>query len=95
MTMGELFTTWWVWLALAAVLAILELFAPGFIFVGFAAGAAITGVLLAFGVGFGGSLAWLALFFALVSLLAWVICYKTFGGKGRQVQEFDEDINEG
>ncbi|SIO15138.1 NfeD family protein [Vannielia litorea] len=93
--MAEFFTTWWAWLALAVVLAILELFAPGFIFVGFAIGAAITGVLLALGISFGGSLAWLALFFAVVSVVAWVVCYKTFGGKGRQVQTFDEDINEG
>ncbi|MCO6383843.1 MAG: hypothetical protein JXQ91_11980 [Vannielia sp.] len=93
--MTELFTTWWAWLALAVVLAILELFAPGFIFVGFAIGAAVVGVLLAIGIGFGGNLAWIALIFAVVSLVAWLVCYKTFGGKGRQVQTFDEDINEG
>ncbi|QDC11416.1 hypothetical protein FHY55_20240 [Oceanicola sp. D3] len=93
--MTELFTTWWAWLALAVVLAILELFAPGFIFVGFAIGAALVGILLAMGLTFGGSLPWVLLVFAVISVVAWVICYKTFGAKGRQVQTFDEDINEG
>ncbi len=93
--MNELFHTWWAWLAFAAVLGILELFAPGFIFVGFAIGAAVVGIALAMGIGFGGNLAWMALVFAVVSLVAWFACYKTFGGRGRQVQTFEEDINEG
>ena len=38
--------TWWIWLAAALVLAILEVVLPGFIFLGFALGAAITGILL-------------------------------------------------
>ena len=41
---------WWAWVAAGLVLAILELFAPGFIFVGFAVGAVAVGLLVAFGV---------------------------------------------
>lgn len=93
--MTALATSWWAWLALAVILGILELFAPGFIFVGFAVGAAVVGLLLAIGVGFGASLAWIALVFAVISVIAWAVLYKTFGGKGRQVRNFDNDINEG
>jgi len=93
--MTELMLTWWAWIALAVALGILELFAPGFIFVGFSFGAVATGVMLALGITLGGSIAWIALFFAVVSLVAWYVMYKIFGGKGRQVKTFDEDINEG
>ena len=38
--------TWWIWMAAALALGILEIVLPGFIFLGFAIGAAITGILL-------------------------------------------------
>src|SRR5690606_41350895 len=54
-----------------AVLAILEILVSGFILLGFAIGAALTGLLLWLGV-LGGSLATLILVFAVGSLLAWL-----------------------
>ena len=46
---------WWVWIAAGVVLAILEVMVSGYVLLGFAAGAVLTGVLLALGV-LGGSL---------------------------------------
>ena len=37
---------WWVWMAAALVLGILEVVAPGYIFLGFAIGAALTALLV-------------------------------------------------
>ena len=61
-------TAWWAWLVGAMVLAALEVVLPGFVFLGFAAGAAVTGLILALGlgVGIGGTL----LMFAVASGLA-------------------------
>lgn len=88
-----LWEMWWVWMAGAVVLGILELFAPGFVFVGFAVGAAVVGILLAAGATFG--LAWLAVLFAVISLIAWLVMRKVFGlRKGQQVKTFDHDIND-
>lgn len=83
---------WWVWMAGAVALGILELFAPGFVFVGFAIGAALVGVLLALGVG--ASLPWLLVIFAVISVIAWVVMRQVFGLKGGNAKTFDHDIND-
>lgn len=83
---------WWVWMAAAVGLAILEVLAPGFVFLGFAAGAAVTGVLLALGISPSGPV--LALIFALVSLVAWLVLRKLFALKGGSVKTYDHDIND-
>ena len=49
-----MWTVWWVWMVAGLVLGVLEILAPGFIFLGFAIGALLTGVLLVVGV-LGGS----------------------------------------
>ncbi|WP_152544488.1 NfeD family protein [Actibacterium mucosum] len=84
---------WWIWAAAGIALAILEVFAPGFIFLGFAVGAGVTSVLLA--IGLAPSLPYLLLIFALVSLAAWIVMRRLFGLKGGSVKTFDKDINEG
>ena len=83
---------WWAWLAAALGLGILELFAPGFVFVGFAAGAAIVGVLLA--VGLATTLPWLVVIFAVISVIAWIVMRKVFGFREGNVKTFDHDIND-
>lgn len=87
-----LWEIWWVWIAGAMVLAILELFAPGFIFVGFAFGAAVVGVILALGVGL--SLPWALVIFAVVSAAAWIVTRRLMGERQGQKKTFDHDINE-
>jgi len=83
---------WWVWVAAGLVLAILELFVPGFIFVGFAVGAVVVGVLIALGVVL--SLPWMLVIFAVISVLVWVGLRLGLGTREGQTKTFDHDINE-
>ena len=84
---------WWVWVAGGVAIGILELFAPGYIFVGFAAGAIATGGLIAAGV-LGTSLPVTMLAFAVLSVLAWVAARAWLGTREGQVKRIDHDINE-
>ncbi|MEZ5721415.1 MAG: hypothetical protein R3D59_06930 [Paracoccaceae bacterium] len=83
---------WWVWVAAGLVLAILELFAPGFIFVGFAVGAVAVGLLVALGVAL--TLPWALVIFAVISLIAWIGFRSALGTREGQTKTFDRDINE-
>jgi len=83
---------WWVWIAAALALAILEVLAPGFIFLGFAFGAAAVGILLALGLPI--TLPWMLVIAASMALLSWVVMRKVFGIRKGQVKHFDTDINE-
>ncbi|NDR57958.1 NfeD family protein [Aliiruegeria sabulilitoris] len=91
-------TAWWVWMVAGLALAILEVLAPGWIFLGFAIGCAVTGGLLWIGGPFTalveGSLPLTLLVFALLSLVSWVVLRKVFGLRGGSVKTFDHDINE-
>lgn len=89
-----LWQLWWVWMIAGAVLAMLEILVSGFILLGFAIGAAMTGLLLWLGV-LGGSLATLLLVFAVASLLAWLALRRATGVRKGQVKVWDRDINEG
>ncbi len=93
-----MWAVWWVWLVAAMVLAIAEIFVPGFIFLGFAIGAGITGVLMVAGgplaVFMSGSLPATALIFAVLSLIAWIFLRRVVGVRDGQVKVVDRDINE-
>ena len=89
---AALWEIWWVWVAFGLGLAIFELLAPGFIFLGFAVGAVVVGVMVAFGVVF--TLPWALLVFALISLVAWVGLRQVFGIRKGQLKTFHRDINE-
>lgn len=89
---------WWVWVVAGLGLAILEVLAPGWIFLGFAIGAGLTGGLLwlggpAFG-GLEGSLPLTLLSFALLSLVAWLVLRKVFGLRTGSVKTYEDDIND-
>ncbi len=93
-----MWASWWVWLSGAVVLGILEVIVPGYIFLGFAIGAAITGLLFLAG---GPLAAWLAgswavtaLVFAVLSLVAWIALRSALGVRKGQIKTFDRDINE-
>ncbi|MEZ5770983.1 NfeD family protein [Defluviimonas denitrificans] len=88
-----LWQEWWVWMVAGAVLAILEVLIPGFILLGFAIGAGITGALLWLGV-LGGSLAVLLLVFGVSSLIAWLALRSLVGVRHGQVKIWDRDIND-
>ena len=66
---------------------------PGFIFLGFALGAIITGLLLAAGI-IGTNLAIVALVFALASLAAWFGLHKGFAAPQNQTKRWETDIND-
>ena len=89
---------WWAWGVAAALFGVLELLAPGYIFLGFAAGAAAMAGLLLIGApvadwlpeGLPGHL----LVFALLSVLAWVALRRLFRLPKGQVTVFRDDIND-
>ncbi len=87
-----IWTLWWAWVVFGVALAVLEVLVPGFIFLGFAAGAVLVGVLVGIGL-LGGSVPVLALVFAVLSLVAWVVLRRVVGVKEGQVKVWDKDIN--
>lgn len=90
---SQFWTLWWVWAAAALALGILEILAPGFVFLGFAIGAAGVGALLLFGLG-GIGLPPLLFIFAILSLVAWLVMKRLFALPRGQVKTFDHDIND-
>jgi membrane protein implicated in regulation of membrane protease activity len=87
-----MWSVWWVWIAGGFALGVLEVLLPGFIFLGFAIGAVLTGLLLALGFSIG--LPPLLLIFALLSLAAWLGLRAKFGSNKGQVKLWHTDINE-
>ncbi|ARC90177.1 NfeD family protein [Rhodovulum sp. MB263] len=85
--------TWWVWLAGAAVLGILEMLAPVQIFFGVAVGAAAVGVALWLGLAL--AWPWLVVIWGLVAGLSWLVLRRVLGVRKGQVKIWDDDINEG
>lgn len=92
-----MWSMYWVWFAAALILAILEVFAPGYVFLGFAIGAALTGVALLMS-GDGGTLATslptLLVVFAVLSLASWLVLRRLLGIRKGQIKIIDRDIND-
>lgn len=91
--MDPVWKIWWVWVVFGFALAVLEVLAPSYIFLGFALGAVATGVLILIGVTQGASFAAMVLVFALLSLLAWG-GLRRWGKREGQVKIWDRDIND-
>jgi membrane protein implicated in regulation of membrane protease activity len=85
---------WWAWIAAGFVIGIVEVALPGFIFLGFAGGAIVVGVLLGLGLVDGDSLSLLLMIFAFASLLVWGGLRLAIGTKPGQVRIWDKDIND-
>lgn len=90
----EWFNQAWIWMAAALVLAIAEVLIPGWIFFGFAVGAAFMAGMIWLGVGAGLSLWWSLVIFAVLSLIAYIVMRQMFGIRRGQVKIWDRDINE-
>ncbi|MGJ8623027.1 MAG: hypothetical protein ACSHW1_09630 [Yoonia sp.] len=88
-----LWTEWWVWMSAALVLATLEVLVPGYIFLGFAMGAGVVGLLILLGLSAQGFALTLVIFAAL-SLLAYLLMRKFFALEKGQVKIWDTDIND-
>ncbi|MES2334632.1 MAG: hypothetical protein V4551_08170 [Pseudomonadota bacterium] len=84
--------TWWAWVILGFALGVLEVLVPGFIFLGFAIGAVVTGLLV--GLGIPAGLPALILIFAVVSVVAWLVLRRIVGVREGQVKVWDRDIND-
>ena len=87
-----MWNVWWVWMVAGLVLGILEILAPGFIFLGFAIGAVLTGILV--GIGIPAGVPALILIFAVVSVVAWLVLRRVVGVREGQVKVWDRDIND-
>jgi membrane protein implicated in regulation of membrane protease activity len=90
----DLTSVWWVWIVLGFALGVLEVLAPGYIFLGFAIGAVVTGTLVGIGLAPAGMSA-LLLIFAVASVVAWLALRRTMGVRANQVKVWDKDINDG
>ena len=91
--MQALADTWWAWVVFGFALGVLEILVPGYIFLGFAIGAVLTGILVGFGLAPSG-LSALLLVFALASVIAWLALRRTMGVRKGQVKIWDRDIND-
>lgn len=91
--MSGIWTIWWAWIVLGFALGVLEIIVPGYIFLGFAAGAVVTGVLIGIGVLGSAGISVILMVFALLSLVAWLVMRKYFKLPG-QVKIWDRDIND-
>ena len=94
--MTDLWSVWWVWIGVALLLAIIEIFVPAFVFLGLALGAVVVGVALGFGAlgVVGASPSVLVFLFAAVSLGAVIGLRKVLGVRRGQVKTWDTDIND-
>jgi inner membrane protein len=88
-----MWNVWWVWIVAGFALGVLEILAPGYIFLGFALGALLTGVLLGIGV-LGGSLPSLLFVFAALSLVTWLVLRRVIGVTAGQTKIWHKDIND-
>lgn len=83
----------WVWIVAGVALAVLEVLVPAYVFLGFAIGSVVVGALIWAGL-LGAGWPALALVFALVSLVAWLLLRRFFGIRHGQIKIWDRDINE-
>lgn len=89
-----IWNVWWAWIAGGFLIGALEVVLPGYIFLGFAIGAILTGILLGLGVlGLAGP-STLLLVFALASLAAWAALRFGLGMHKGQVKIWHRDIND-
>lgn len=83
---------WWVWLAAALAMGLAEVLLPGFIFLGFALGAALMAGVVALFPGLNAA-ALLALF-AFCSLIGWVLLRIVFKKQSSGARIVTNDIND-
>lgn len=91
--MWAFWAVWWVWVVFGVALGVLEVLVPGFIFLGFAIGAVLTGGLVALGV-VGGNVPLLVFVFAVLSLICWIGLRQLVGVKEGQVKVWTKDVND-
>ena len=94
MTFGlVLWNQWWAWITLGLILGILEMLIPLYVFLGFAGGAVLTGLLKWAGL-FDQSLPWTLVVFALLSVACAIALRLTLGAPTRQAKVWKSDVND-
>lgn len=88
-----MWSLWWVWVVAGFAIGILEIVVPGYVFLGFAIGAILTGGAVATGL-FSANLPVLLLIFAAASLVAWLGLKLVFGFKSSTSKQWTNDIND-
>lgn len=83
----------WLWIVVALVLGVFELFAPGWVFLGIAASVCLMGLLLLSGIWSAGLPATLVVT-AVLSGIIWLILRRFAGVNKGQVRIWDRDIND-
>ncbi len=86
-------TLWWVWMAAAMVLGILEVLVPGYIFLGFAMGAMVMAGVVLIGIP-SVTLPWSLVAFTALSLIAFLVVRRALGRQRGDVKIWDRDIND-
>ncbi len=92
--MEHYLTLWWVWICAALVLGVVELLAPGFIFLGFAIGALAMAALAAVIALPAANVPALLAMFAILSLVAWIVLRVMFLRQSSGARIVTRDINE-
>lgn len=91
--MGTLLTEWWFWVSAAALLGIVEVLVPAFVFLGFSIGALGVGLLLATGLVSLSPAANIALF-AVLSFVGYALLRAVLGQSRGETRVIDKDIND-
>ncbi len=90
---ADMWAVWWVWIVGGFALGVLEVLLPGYVFLGAAIGAILTGLLVGVGV-LGANLPFLIMVFALASLASWAGLWRVFGRSQGQTKIWHKDIND-
>ncbi|MEM6303096.1 MAG: hypothetical protein AAF744_00150 [Pseudomonadota bacterium] len=90
--MSAYLSVWWVWICASLALGILELLAPGYIFLGFALGALSMAVVVF--VMPAASVPALLAMFAILSLIGWLILRMLFRRQSSGARIVRRDIND-
>jgi membrane protein implicated in regulation of membrane protease activity len=90
--MAGYLTLWWIWICIALALGLVELLAPGFIFLGFGLGALAMAAVVLIWPGLGVPM--LLASFAVLSLLGWIVLRLAFRRQSSGARIVTRDINE-
>lgn len=83
---------WWMWICIALVVGLIELLAPGFIFLGFALGALVMAAVVFVAPGM--SVPLMLALFAILSLISWILLRQIFKRQSSGARIVTRDIND-
>lgn len=90
--MAAYLSLWWMWICIALAVGLIELLAPGFIFLGFALGALVMAAVVYVVPGL--SVPLMLALFAILSLIAWIALRQVFKRQSSGARIVTRDIND-